>query len=84
VLGEALTELLNDLVDILQAMNFINPAGVATPLIDSAMAFVGQQPGAGRKSLKDIKDKIESIKSYYHYIEPNNEPNKEVIKAQEQ
>jgi hypothetical protein len=86
ILGEKLANLLNDLIDILSTMHFLNPVGTPTPMFDGQMVPTADAPNPAlkRKSFSDIKDAIESIKSYYHFIEPNNEINKEIEIAKEQ
>jgi hypothetical protein len=86
ILGQKLADLLNDLVDILSTMHFLNPVGTPTPMFDSTMTPTADSPNPAlnRKSFSDIKAAIESIKSYYHFIEPNNEINKEVTIGKQQ
>ena len=88
VLGEQLYTILNELVDCLSAACFMSPFGGPLPLIDkmSIPIATADNPGlptggvdpllkvpATRKGLGTIKDKLESIKSKFHFLENNDE-----------
>ena len=88
ILGEQLYTVLNELVDCLASACYVGPLGSPLPLVDPMMVQIanadnpkfeisGSTDAAGnplgRRSLTSIKDKLESIKSIYHFIENNDE-----------
>lgn len=73
VLGQTLVDILNDLIDCLSTAHVYMPSGNTAPITDifkSSLASKDNQK-LGRKSLGNIKKQLNTIKSNYHWIEPN-------------
>tara|TARA_R100000008_G_scaffold48996_1_gene29194 strand:+ start:318 stop:1775 length:1458 start_codon:yes stop_codon:yes gene_type:complete len=94
VLGHQLTLLLEELITCLSYMSYINPTGApslihgATPSTPSVLdpetggGIYKTKPHPLAKSLEDIKNMIKTIKSEYHFIEPNVEGAKDPSKRE--
>ena len=83
VLGEQLYTILNELVDCLSSACYVTMAGNAVPLVDNLYKPIGVADNKDLKNEKDedtprvslinIKNKLDSIKSIYHFVENNDE-----------
>jgi len=81
VLGQTLVNMLSELIDTLSELHTLSPTGQPVPITDAKLFKITDDvPGeGGRLGLTTIKNKLDSLLSFYHYIEPNDTSNKTTV-----
>ena len=85
VLGRTLVNVLGELIDCLSTLHAISPTGQPVPITDGQLLKITDDPPGegGRLGLATIKNKLDTILSFYHYIEPNDTANKITVEELE-